>query len=317
MPVSVRPVVAAAVHCRSEFEWEDAACPLCSGEYWSPVLEAHDPLSAGGMAFTVVRCLDCGLCFTNPRPTASAIGQFYPADYRPHLPQASREPGFWRTLFPRSGPRSMIRRQLVPRRARGRLLDFGCGSGTFLEEMHRCGWRVTGLDVSPAAVQMVRTERGLSALEGSLPHPELRDARFDLITMWHSLEHVHAPLDVLREAHRLLSWGGQLVVAVPNIDSVALQWFGRNWYGLDLPRHLTHFAPWTLQLMLERAGFRVRSLRQQASSAWLRWSVRLAGASPMDNRFLPWLRWTLPSRVAAVYTRLLGRADCILATAER
>src|SRR5260221_105975 len=118
------------------------------------------------------------------------------------------------------------------------------------------GWQVRGLDVSASAVAEVQPQRRLPALVGSLPHHELRRATFDVITMWHSLEHVHAPLEVLREAHRLLAPGGRLVVAVPNIDSLPFRWFGNAWYGLDLPRHLTHFAPRTLQMMLERAGFR-------------------------------------------------------------
>ena len=137
------------------------------------------------------------------------------------------------------------------------MLDFGCGGGSFLARMHERSWQVTGLDVSHAAVQRIRNELGLDALFGTLPHPQLEPGSFDVITMWHSLEHVHSPLNVLREAHRLLARGGRLYVAVPNIDSLPFRWFGSAWYGLDLPRHLTHFSPWTLQLMLERAGFTI------------------------------------------------------------
>src|SRR5438552_578873 len=94
--------------------------------------------------------------------------------------------------------------------------------------------------------------------------------------LWHSLERVHFPLAVLREVRRLLVPGGQLFRAVPNIDSLPFRWFGSAWYGLDLPRHLTHFAPWTLHLMLERAGFRVGQIQMVRHSQWLRSSARLA-----------------------------------------
>ena len=118
------------------------------------------------------------------------------------------------------------------------------------------GWQVTGLDAAVGAVARVR-DQGLFALEGSLPHPHLRAASFDVVTMWHSLEHVHAPLAILREAFRLLVPGGKLVVAVPNRASWAATAFGPVWFGLDLPRHLTHFDPETLAKMLTASGFRV------------------------------------------------------------
>ena len=145
---------------------------------------------------------------------------------------------------------------MIPWHGRGRLLDFGCGGGAYLERMHRQGWDVTGLDVSAAAVECVRTRLGLRALLGTLPHPELKPATFDVVTMWHSLEHVHEPLEVLRAAHQLLAPGGKLLVATPNIDSLPFRWFGQAWYGLDLPRHLTHFSSRTLRRLLERAGER-------------------------------------------------------------
>src|SRR5262249_36333153 len=155
-------------------------------------------------------CPDCGLCFTNPRPTPASIGRFYPTAYRPHgLPRQQR-----RRPPPRGRPGK--ERQTLPWVGEGRLLDFGCGGGSYLEGMPRQGWPVTGLDASRRAVQRVRAELGLPALVGSLPHPELAPDSFDVITMWHSLEHVHAPREVLREARRLLAPGGRLLVAVPN-----------------------------------------------------------------------------------------------------
>src|SRR5262249_4271240 len=123
----------------------------------------------------------------------------------------------------------------------GRLLAFGCGSGALLHRLQRRGWQVTGLDFSEHAVQRLRATFGVRALAGSLPHPELGDACFDVITMRRALEMVHQPLEVLRAAHRLLVPGGQLIVMAPNIDSLPFKWFGRYWRGLNLPRHLTHF----------------------------------------------------------------------------
>jgi 2-polyprenyl-3-methyl-5-hydroxy-6-metoxy-1,4-benzoquinol methylase len=180
--------------------------------------------------------------------------------------------------------------------------------------MRERGWTVTGLDISAQAVHRSRSKLGLSVLLGSLPHPELTSERFELITMWQSLEHVHNPADVLRHAYDLLVPGGRVVVAVPNIDSHVFRWFGPAWYGLDLPRHLTHFSPITLQVMVEKAGFRVQGLRMVRHSSWLRASASLTSRFPFKPHWRRWLKSKAVSRLAAWYGYWTHQSDCIMAT---
>ena len=273
-----------------DIEWEETPCLLCNGRRWSLLLEAADYLpGSSGLRFAVVQCHDCGLCFTNPRPSSASIGQFYPPIYRPHQAKAStkrfRVSALWR--------RPEREQQVIPWHGRGRLLDFGCGGGAFLERMHRRGWQVTGLDSAPMVVARVRRDRGLHALVGSLPHPQLQRGSFDVITMMHSLEHVHEPLEVLRAAHALLAPGGRLVVAVPNIDSLPFRWFGMAWYALDLPRHLTHFSPQTLPLILQRAGFRPHPLQMVRHAKWMRASAARALELSSPAEADPWHCWLI------------------------
>jgi len=300
-------------------EWEEPDCLLCGGHTWSPLVEAPDTTAGGtGLWFAVVQCHDCGLCFTNPRPNTNTIGQFYPAIYRPHRAPTPEERVNWRPRFRTRYWRSPRKeRQILPWHGQGRLLDFGCGGGSFLERMHRQGWQVTGLDVSTTAIQRVRLELGLRALVGTLPHPSLEPGSFDVITMWHSLEHVHHPAEILQEAYRLLAPGGKLVIAVPNIDSMPFRWFGHAWYGLDLPRHLIHFAPWTLHLMLQRTGFRVGPIEMVRHSDWLRYSARLACQSAPKPHWHRWIKLKLISRLATWYSYLTQQTDCMMVTAER
>jgi SAM-dependent methyltransferase len=297
-------------------EWEEPDCLLCGGQQWTPVLEAQDSVpGATGLWFAVVQCLDCGLCFTNPRPSAASMSQFYPSAYRPHRLPRSGGRRLWHLHSPLRAPRK--ERRSLAWHGQGRLLDFGCGGGAFLQRMHRQGWQVTGLDVSPAAVGRVSDGLGLPALLGSLPHPDLRPQSFDVITMWHSLEHVHRPMVVLEEAYRLLAPGGKLLVAVPNIDSLAFRWFKSAWYALDLPRHLTHFAPWTLQLMLENVGFHLGPIRMVPHCSWLRCSAKLstrAGRTPHWHRVLA---TKTASRLATWYSYFTSQSDAMLVTAER
>jgi SAM-dependent methyltransferase len=181
--------------------------------------------------------------------------------------------------------------------------------------MRERGWQVMGVDIAAETVHRIRDRLGLPALVGSLPHPELGPESFDVITMWHALEHVPDPAGVLRAARQLLTADGQLLVAVPNIDSLAFRVFGQAWFGLDLPRHLTHFSPWTLHLMLERAGFRVERIRMAGPSSWLRHSARVACQYAQARLFHRWMRGKPLSRLSAWYANLTGQADCIIATA--
>lgn len=298
----------------SAIEWEEPNCPLCASRHWRQVIEAPDLTKGGtGLWFAVVQCQDCDLCYTNPRPNRESIGHFYPSVYAPHRRKRPRRISTVNTSWER--PRK--ERHTLPWHGQGRLLDFGCGGGSFLQRMHMQGWEVTGLDVSPFAVETIRKDLGLRAHLGTLPHAELQPESFDVVTMWHSLEHVHDPMEILRQAHRILTPGGKLLVAVPNIDSLPFRWFKHCWYGLDLPRHLTHFAPKTLKAMLVRASFSVGPIRMIRHSDWLRSSARLARQMRRGPYWQRLLLTKPTSRLATWYSYVTRQTDCILVIAER
>jgi SAM-dependent methyltransferase len=277
--------------------WDETACPLCGQLDAEIVLEGQDPTRTGvsSSCFAVVRCRNCTLHYTNPRPDRESIGNFYPTDYKPH-----RRPN--KMAAPRTAPlwarvmgRSRERLGDIPWPEAGRLLDFGCGGGSYLKRMADRGWEVTGLDASVGAVREVQEALGLKALVGTLPHSDLSPGGFDVITMWHSLEHVHRPMEILREAYGLLVPGGKLIVSCPNIDSLPYLWFGSSWFGLDLPRHLVHFTPDTLSSALLSSGFRVESMRYVRHSDWLRSSAKLRILQQGNSIWVRPLTWPWPS----------------------
>jgi 2-polyprenyl-3-methyl-5-hydroxy-6-metoxy-1,4-benzoquinol methylase len=305
---------------RTHITWEETACLLCGRDEGELLAEAADPIpEAGpGLRFAVVRCRHCGLAYTNPRPTPDTITRFYPRDYGPHRPPprgtTSRSPSaFWSRLFGRPCPE---RRGALPRAGARRLLDFGCGSGSYLKRMAALGWRVTGLDRAERVVGVARDE-GCDAIAGSLPHPDLAPASFDVITMWQSLEHVHNPLAILREALRVLVPGGTAVVAVPNFESFSSRLFGEHWFGLDLPRHLTHFTRDTLREMFQAAGFRVKSIRGLVHADWLRSSARRAVAAGAGGLGAQLLRWKPAAKAVSWASYAVGKAEALVAVAER
>ncbi len=136
----------------------------------------------------------------------------------------------------------------------GRALDVGCGDGDFLAHLRRRGWEVIGLELSAAAAGRAR-ERGLEVREVELEGAGFAPASFDLVTLWHVLEHLPDPRRALREVRRILKPGGRLVLEVPDVASPTFRLCGESWFPLDVPRHLQHFEPRTLRRLLVMTGF--------------------------------------------------------------
>jgi 2-polyprenyl-3-methyl-5-hydroxy-6-metoxy-1,4-benzoquinol methylase len=320
MVVAIEPRAKSRADSEAGIAWEKVPCLLCQDERAESIVHAadNDP-SGGALRFGVARCQRCGLCYTNPRPTANSIAQFYTDDYPPHQIAKNRRVqastmGRW---LARLAGQSCRERHYLPFVGQGRLLDFGCGGGDFLLRMRDQGWQATGLDSSSKVIRFLRKVHGLHGYVGSLPHPDLPPASFDVVTMWAALEHVHQPLAVLREAYRLLSPGGRLYVQVPNFESWDRRLFGAHWYSLDLPRHLTHFGPATLALALRSAGFRLLELRQLSHPSSTRKSLRIAvksGGAGVGARVLS----AKPVRLAWSWLALMLRGgDHLFAMAER
>jgi 2-polyprenyl-3-methyl-5-hydroxy-6-metoxy-1,4-benzoquinol methylase len=182
--------------------------------------------------------------------------------------------------------------------------------------MAALGWDVVGLDIAPQVIHALR-QRGFHALQGTLPHPLLSPCSFHVITMWQALEHVHQPRLILRHAWELLTPGGYLIVTVPNFASWPARWFGPHWFGLDLPRHLTHFTPQTLSAMLQAEGFWLLTLRGIVHVDWLRASARLLQRRQHRHWAGALLQWKPVADLVAWLCYVAGRADCLLAVAQR
>jgi SAM-dependent methyltransferase len=229
-------------------------CPLCGATARHRVLACRDHL-VSGETFDVVECDACGLRMTEPQPDPETIGRYYEsADYLP-----MRNDGAGPVAIAYRAVRHVtvrVRLGLVARHAprpRGRLLDVGCGTGEFLAHARDAGWDVVG--VEPAARAADDAERLGLAVRRSADLARLDEPPFDAITMWHALEHMHAPAAQLAQARRLLTPDGCVLVAVPSHDSIDARTYGAAWYAWDVPRHLWHFTPATLGRLLERQGF--------------------------------------------------------------
>jgi SAM-dependent methyltransferase len=127
--------------------------------------------------------------------------------------------------------------------------------------MKQRGFRVMGLDFSSEAAAVAREENGVHVVVGSLENAALSDASFDIVTLFHVMEHVTNPRDVLKQVDRILRPGGSVILQVPNIDSWQFRIFGAKWYGLDIPRHLIDYSSDAILRLLSEAGFVVNRVR--------------------------------------------------------
>ncbi len=236
---------------------EHVACPLCGGRRRRPLLAAGDRLRPRERtSYTVVRCIDCGLAFTDPRPTTDEIAAFYPPSYG----GLDRDDVLARVeaAFRRRQQREVVRWLARLRPARGRLLDAGCGAGDLLAALRADGWSVTGVEPAPPAAALARRRHGLDVLTGRFEEAPLESGRFDVVTLAGVLEHLHDPLGALRRARSLLAPGGLVAVLfVPRLDSPEARRLGSRWLALDMPRHLTHFDEPSLVRMAASAGLDV------------------------------------------------------------
>lgn len=265
-----------------------SSCPVCgNSERETLYTGLQDRIfSAARGSWTLVSCGSCGCAYLDPRPTRESIGRAY-AHYYTHgrvkvesqgAPlfgrlKAALTNGYlnshygyaltpsWRggsiilPFFPRQRHRSdRSIRHLPLRREWPHLLDVGCGNGSFLRRMQDMGWQVHGLEPDEEAASAARAAT-VSVTTGGLEQGGFPDESFDAITLNHVLEHLHDPIGALGTCFRLLKPGGILWFATPNLASIGHNRFGRNWRGLEPPRHLVIFRPDSLLRELGALGF--------------------------------------------------------------
>ncbi len=236
-----------------------SACVVCGSDKFAALFEASDRLyRTTDKKFAVVRCGGCGLLRLDPQPAPEELKQYYPRHYwfAPDQSAASRLEERYRRLVLRDHVR-FVERALRGSRARGPLLDVGCGGGLFLGMLRERGFRVMGLDWSREAAAIAWRRQGAPAVCGSLEKPPFAPGTLGAITMFHVIEHLYDPRAYLIAARQLLARDGRLVVQVPNAACWQFRVLGSRWNGIDVPRHLYDFRDRDLERLLESCGFEV------------------------------------------------------------
>ena len=232
-------------------------CPLCdSGEGFSLLFGCRDFL-VSGESFSVTRCKSCGFVLTNPRPYARNTRQYYQSEN--YISHTDSDKGLMAKVY-QLVRKKMLKTKLnklksLPIKSKN-LLDVGCGTGAFLEAARSNGFQVKGFEPGEAPGK-IAAEKGLEVMSREEELLKLEAGSFQLITLWHVLEHVPDFLPKMKLFHRLLSDEGFLVLALPMHQSFDAGFYKNQWAAWDAPRHLYHFDEKSLNLSAQKTGFQV------------------------------------------------------------
>lgn len=242
--------------------FEAVRCYLCDSEQREHFTTAQEDLTGKPGDFTFVRCADCGLVYQHPRLPIEQIKAYYDDEYIAHRKTQSYgvlTPFFEWLMSKLDRDKDAVVSRYVSVGSDSAVLDVGCGAGGFLHHMgERYGARVAGVDFKPLAKQI--GEQGQQAVDfrcGTLSADMFPERSFDLVTMWHFLEHDYDPLRSLGIAGSLLKDDGRLVIEVPRLDSLTHRLYRDRWPGWQAPQHTFALDKQACLRMMEKAGLEV------------------------------------------------------------
>ena len=237
-------------------------CPICESDQIQHVLSPKD-YTVSQEKFEVWHCNNCQGRFTQLIPTESEIGKYYQSEE--YISHSNTSKGLINTLYQWVRDYTLgQKRNLIKKISglnNGKLLDIGCGTGEFLKIMKESEWEVQGLEPDAGA-----RKQATENFELTVDEPEhlfkLAENQFDVITMWHVLEHVHRLHAYMDQIKSLLKSGGTLIIAVPNYQSWDADHYQSEWAAYDVPRHLYHFSVSSMENLLGQHGFKLQEIKR-------------------------------------------------------
>lgn len=271
-------------------------CSFCGGKDLDALFLARE-FDSGKESFWLVRCRQCKLVRTQPALTEQELKQYYSLPYygsdkAKFFGPAEKVTRFFNYLRART-ILSHLREDIEPRTSTPpRILDIGCGRGNLLMSLKRLGCECHGVERNEFPIDDL--PRGIEFHTGKLSDIAFDGDSFDAIIIWHVLEHADDPVLQIGEASRILRPGGFLAIAVPNFGSFQAKFFKKDWFHLDLPRHIYHFTPGTLTAILKKFGFSIAHKTtfsvEQNMFGFIQSTLNMMTLSSAPNRFYTLLK---------------------------
>lgn len=232
-------------------------CPVCKSTALQHVFNVKD-YTVSHQHFEILECKSCSLRFTQDVPDQQSIGAYYKSEE--YISHTNTSKGFINQLYQKVRKRTMMQKAAIIKQythlKAGRVLDIGCGIGTFLHTMKGQGWTVKGLEPDYDARKLAKEIYGLD-IQPSHELFALEKKQFNAITMWHVLEHVHELHQYVAQLKELIADDGKIFIAVPNYTSKDAEVYKEFWAAYDVPRHLYHFSPQSMQQLMQLHGLKI------------------------------------------------------------
>lgn len=228
-----------------------------------PSLDVHGRHILSNNKFDIYQCSECGVIFPDISVNSEYYSRYYPNNYYESETIGgfvNRMLSLFSKIIIRLKEFDILKYLGFKAYDKIRILDTGCGAGDFLANLNSARFEKYGVEINPQGCKRC-TERKLNVRSTDLKESQFDSDYFDVITMWHVLEHLDKPIEVLLEARRILKNKGILIISTPNTGSVGFKYGLKNWFHLDSPRHLILYDRKNLSLLLERAGFKAKYFR--------------------------------------------------------
>ncbi|HCQ29793.1 MAG TPA: hypothetical protein DIU39_05865 [Flavobacteriales bacterium] len=231
-------------------------CPICTSEESRLFLQCKD-YTVSQKVFDIVECSACGFKYTNPRPKPEELGKYYESEE--YISHSGTKKGLIYKAYHIARNYTLSKKfTLINKNQPKNLLDIGCGTGEFLNYCKQKGLNTTGVEPGEKARNFATFEYSLTVFDEDFL--KNTDKKFDVITMWHVLEHVPFLQQRMEELYALLSDDGALYIAVPNCESYDASYYGKYWAAYDVPRHLYHFTKKDISSLAEKNNFIVEKI---------------------------------------------------------
>ncbi len=259
---------------------ESVNCIICNRKTEFELLfKARDILYNVPGEFQIVRCKECGLMMINPRLDKNEMKKYYPANYGPYKNY------FANRLYTSNSKIKLILKKIkllriiqstknkffdtsgnrIPSyKKKGIVLEIGCATGSFLNEMKKKGWEVEGIEMDEKSVKYAK-KNGLNVHLGDIVDYDFGPNKYDLILMFMVLEHLYNPLEVLKKCRNIITKDGYLVLSIPNSGSWEFKFFKGLWHALQPPNHLYFYNKKSIRKLLEISGFKIVKIFYQSN----------------------------------------------------
>jgi SAM-dependent methyltransferase len=231
-------------------------CPVCKNQNFEKFITCEDH-TVSHEKFNIVSCSSCGFKFTNPIPDLSNLGNYYKSeDYISH---SNTKKGVISRLYHLVRNYTLRKKLTLLSRnvSRGTILDYGCGTGMFLNVCQEAGWDAFGIEPDEGARKIASQMKLRTFANKKELEQNIKEKSFDVISLWHVLEHVTDLDETLDFFKKKLTREGVLIIAVPNHTSHDAKCYKEFWAAYDVPRHLYHFEPISIEKLLSRFDFKL------------------------------------------------------------